>query len=331
MHTRQKFLKGVRLKELCGQVFERSFSSAEQMIKAAVLLEHEEYQLDNGTFKGYQRWIHTSNIQLSYHNRSRGINYQGKTPKDAYVLALIKSDGKVTHNGLRLHSDELIVLNENDKTDLTTSESSEIIGIVFDKDFFEAEFAKYFNQPFEYNREYKRIQLQQNTAINFKNKLNETLKNLMTQGEDLKRASLFHDNVEQTILQILFSNLDLSKNRKTVLQSDIDANRIREYINLHYKECISVKEFYSLNNLSVSNRTIRSGFKRLFGFSIKQYIQQYRLGKMHYALLKADTSSDTVENIAYDHGFSHMGRFHCKYKVMYGETPYTTLKMISPM
>lgn len=313
------------MKELCGLVVERSFSSSEQMIKAAILLEHEEYQLDNGPFKGFQEAIHTSHIQLSYHMRSRGIVYQGKTPKDAYVFALVISDGKLTHNGLHVHSNELIVLNEKDKTDLTASEGSEIIGLIFNKDFFEAEFEKYFNQPFEYDRVHKRIQLKKNTEIYFRSKAKEILANLIKQCEKLKRDPLFHDNAEQTILQILFSSLDLSRKRKKVLQSNIEANEIREYISLHYKEYLNVKEFYSLDNLTAADRTIRSGFKRLFGFSIKQYIQQYRLGKIHYALLKADPSLSTVENIAYDNGYTHMGRFSCQYKTMYRETPYTTL------
>lgn len=317
------------MKELCGQVFERDYSSAVQMIKAAVLLQHEEFQLDNGPFKGYQAAIHTSHIQLSYHIRSRGIIYHGKTPKNAYVFALVISDGKITHNGLKLHSDELIALNENDKTDLTISEASEIIGIVFNKYFFETEFEKYFNQPFEYDREHKRIQLQQNTEKNFKNKINEILKNLMIQGEKLKRDPLFHHNVEQMILQIFFSNLDLSRERKKVLQSEIDANKIREHIDLHYKECITMNACYSLAKIT-ADRTIRSGFKNLFGFSLKKYLQQYRLGKIHNELLKTDPNAATVENIAYDNGYSHMGRFTCQYKTMYGETPYTTLKDTVP-
>ena len=45
--------------------------------------------------------------------------------------------------------------------------------------------------------------------------------------------------------------------------------------------------------------------------------------RTHYALLKADCNSTTVENIAYNNGISHIGRFTSEYKKMYGERPYT--------
>ena len=75
-----------------------------------------------------------------------------------------------------------------------------------------------------------------------------------------------------------------------------------------------------------SDRTIRSSFNRLFGFSPKQYLKQYRLGKTHFALMGSSPTSTTVGQIAYDNGFSHMGRFNDQYKAMFGKTPCSTLK-----
>ena len=151
----------------------------------------------------------------------------------------------------------------------------------------------------------------------------------MVQNTKLQNDPAFHDKIEHTILQILFQNIDLSRQRKKILESDINANKVRKYIEKNYKSNIRIHELCFDHKISES--TIRVGFNALFGLSPKQYHQCYRLGKVHHAFLQNDCTSATVGNIAYDHGFLHMGRFSNKYKSMFGRTPSYTLKESSTL
>ena len=309
---------------LLGHVIDLNFTSHNAMTEACLLWHLEEYQLENGPFTGFIHAIHTSHIQLAYSFHSHGVFQKGKTPKNAYLLASPESEGPLTHNGLRLDTDELLVLTDEDEIDYTASTAVGVITWVVEKDFFEAAFQSYFNKAFEYDKIDKRIQLKENEGVGFRAKARETLTNLMTQSEKLKDDPAFHDKTEQEILQLLFRSFDFSRERKKVLQSDIDANHVREYIEDHYKEHIHMKKLISSKGFS--ERTIRLGFNELFGFSPKQYLISYRLGKVEHSLLKNEPSTQlTVENIAYDHGFSHMGRFSSKYKQMFGESPSFSL------
>ena len=312
---------------LLGHVIDLNFVTHEAMIEAAVLWQIEEYQFDNGTFSGSINAVHTSHIQIAYTSRSNGIFIKGKTPQNAYLFASIESEGKITHNGLSVYADELVVLNDEDQLDFIVSSAVNDVSIAIDKEFFDSAFQDYFNEPFNYDTINKRIQLIDNGGFSFRTSAKEILNDLITSNEKILNDPTFHEKSEYAILQILFQNIDPLKERKKVLESKINANEIRKYIEMNYKNEISINELCSVNKLSES--TLRLGFNNLFGLSPKKYHQSYRLGKVHHAFLQNDCSVATVGSIAYDHGFTHMGRFSSKYKSMFGITPSCTLKETS--
>ena len=309
---------------LLGHVIDLNFTTHEAMIEAALLWQIEEYQFDNGTFKGSIEAVHTSHIQIAYTSRSNGIFIKGKTPKNAYLFASIESEGKIAHNGLSVYVDELVVLNDEDQLDFIVSSAVNDVSIAIDKEFFDAAFQDYFNEPFNYDTINKRIQLIDNGGSSFRTSAKEILNDLTTKNEKILNDPTFHEKSEYAILQILFQNIDPLKERKKVLESKINANEIRKYIEMNYKKQISINELCNIYKLSES--TLRMGFNTLFGLSPKQYHQAYRLGKVHHAFLENDSTVESVGSIAYDHGFTHMGRFSSKYKSMFGITPSCTLK-----
>jgi len=309
---------------LLGHVIDLNFVTHEAMIEAALLWQIEEYQFDNGTFKGSINAVHTSHIQIAYTTRSNGIFIKGKTPQNAYLFASIESEGKITHNGLSVYEDELVVLNDEDQLDFIVSSAVNDVSIAIDKAFFDAAYEEYFNEPFHYDKVNKRIQLIDNGGSSFRTSAKKILNDLMTKNENILNEPTFHEKSEDAILQILFQNIDPLKERKKVLESKINANEIRKYIEMNYKKQISINELCNIYKLSES--TLRLGFNNLFGLSPKKYHQVYRLGKVHHAFLQNDRSVATVGSIAYDHGFTHMGRFSSKYKSMFGITPSCRLK-----
>ena len=307
-----------------GHIIDLNFTTHEAMIEAALLWQIEEYQLDSGTFEGSMKAIHTSHIQLADTSRTNGIFIKGKTPKNAYMFASVATQGKMTHNGLKIYEDELVVLAEDDDLDFIVSSAVDDVCITIDKDFFDKVYEHYFHEPFNYDKVTKRIQLKENSAAEFRTALKEILAELMVDSTNFLHNTAFLERSEQAILQVIFQHIDISRKRKKVLESEINANKIRNYLEKNYKNDIKVNAL--INNKNFSKRTIRFGFNNLFGLSPKQYLQCYRLGKIHHSLLKNDHSKDTVGRIAYEHGFSHMGRFGDNYKSMFGKTPSSTLK-----
>jgi len=314
--------------ELLGHVVDLEFVTHEAMIKAALHWELEEYQLDSGVFRGYINAVHTSHIQIANTFRSNGIFLKGKTPRNAYLFASVKSEGCMTHNGLSILEDELVVLDEKDTLDFVVSSAVNDVTIAIDKDFFDEAFKEFFNEPFQYDRLNKRIQLKANSGTTFRTSVKNMVSDLILQNVKLKNDLHFHKKAEYAILQILFGHMDLSRKRSRVLESEMNANKVRKYIEKNYKDSICINDLCHSEKLS--ERTLRLNFKNLFGLSPKQYLKSYRLGKVHHAFLQGDHHSDTVEDIAYHHGFTHMGRFSQCYSDMFGNSPSYTLRKSPP-
>ena len=76
----------------------------------------------------------------------------------------------------------------------------------------------------------------------------------------------------------------------------------------------------------VSVRSLQQGFRRELGVSPMGYLRQVRLRRAHQALQHSDPSIDTVAAIAYQWGFTNLGRFAAAHTARYGETPVVTLR-----
>ncbi|WP_373033168.1 helix-turn-helix domain-containing protein [Sulfurovum sp.] len=317
-----------RFEASLGHVINLDFDTHESMIDAALHWSLEEYQLDSGRFKGTINAVHTLNIQIASTFRSSGVFVKGNIPKNTYLFASAESKGKITHNGLSINENELIVLNENDQLDFTSSSAVNDVTIAIDKDFFDDAFKNYFNKHFQYDTINKRIQLKEDAGSTFRASVQDLVGDLMKQNTKLQSDSVFCTKTEQEILQIIFDNIDHSRQHKSKSESEINAEKIRKYIEKNYMSDIYINNL--CNNKKISERTLRLAFKKLFGMSPKQYHKSYRLGKIHHTFLQNSNTIETVENIAYAHGFTHMGHFAKSYKSMFGYTPSHTLKKLSP-
>ena len=76
----------------------------------------------------------------------------------------------------------------------------------------------------------------------------------------------------------------------------------------------------------VSVRSLQEGFRRHLGMSPMAYVREVRLRRAHQTLHQSDPSIATVATIAYQWGFTNLGRFATAHTARYGETPAVTLR-----
>lgn len=72
-------------------------------------------------------------------------------------------------------------------------------------------------------------------------------------------------------------------------------------------------------------RALQLGFRRHFGLSISQMLLDMRLTGLHARLAKASPDA-SITDIAFDLGFTHLGRMAGAYREKFGETPSATLR-----
>ncbi len=78
-----------------------------------------------------------------------------------------------------------------------------------------------------------------------------------------------------------------------------------------------------------SLRSLQMGFKRHVGCSPMQYLTRERLIHAHY-LLQSLPPDHRVGAVAFDAGFSHLGRFSIAYRAAFGRSPRETLRQGGP-
>jgi AraC-like DNA-binding protein len=76
----------------------------------------------------------------------------------------------------------------------------------------------------------------------------------------------------------------------------------------------------------VSVRSLQQGFKRHLDTTPMAYLRDVRLRRAHQSLIESDPSVVTVASVAYDWGFTNLGRFAAAHAARYREPPVKTLR-----
>jgi AraC family ethanolamine operon transcriptional activator len=87
---------------------------------------------------------------------------------------------------------------------------------------------------------------------------------------------------------------------------------------------ITIKHIYEV--AQISERTMQYAVKEYYGVAPKAYLKVRRLNRVRQHHWKADPTTERVNEIAYQHGFWHMGQFAADYKKLFRELPSDTLK-----
>jgi len=95
------------------------------------------------------------------------------------------------------------------------------------------------------------------------------------------------------------------------------------YIRENYRNAITPDDIAAAAR--VTPRTLCYGFNRYYDTSPMSYLRSIRLEEAHKYLKRAGYG-DTITHIAMSCGITHLGRFSCEYKRLFGETPSQTLK-----
>jgi|TARA_B100000497_G_C7687421_1_gene416939 AraC-like DNA-binding protein len=100
-----------------------------------------------------------------------------------------------------------------------------------------------------------------------------------------------------------------------------DVKRAVEFIHAHYAEQLTMSELAQAAGVSI--RTLQKGFQREYSQSPMTYLKNIRLDMSHY-LLAQRRDDNTVTDVAYSSGFSHLGRFSADYKARFNCSPRNT-------
>lgn len=97
-----------------------------------------------------------------------------------------------------------------------------------------------------------------------------------------------------------------------------EMRRALEYLHAHFSDPIRVEDI--AREAGVNVRSLQLGFKAAFGLSPMRYLRDVRLDEARYRLVQRH-GRDSVTEVAYSVGFSHLGRFSQDYRARFGVSP----------
>lgn len=134
--------------------------------------------------------------------------------------------------------------------------------------------------------------------------------------------------VERMIVDLFTTACELAEGVE--FQSGSLRNRARlamlaeEYMLSALGEPVGVAELCT--TLRVSRRELEYAFRTILDQSPRDYLETLRLHAVRRQLLQQGDKQRKVIDVAYAHGFQHLGRFAARYRERFGEHPSETLR-----
>lgn len=133
-------------------------------------------------------------------------------------------------------------------------------------------------------------------------------------------------SAEQLFLELMLETIP--HNYSPVLQTGSPAPRPQhvrkamEYLDAHAATDVTIDDIAAAADVPV--RTLQRAFRQAFDVSPMTYLKHLRLDRVRARLKACD--GDGVTAIAFECGFTHLGRFARDYRLRFGETPSETLR-----
>jgi AraC-like DNA-binding protein len=99
--------------------------------------------------------------------------------------------------------------------------------------------------------------------------------------------------------------------------------RAREFLHAHADEPLDLAQLAAAAGTGI--RALQLGFRRHFGMSISEMLRDVRLAHLNVRLAAA-SPDESITDIAFELGFTHLSRMASAYRAKFGETPSATLR-----
>ncbi len=169
------------------------------------------------------------------------------------------------------------------------------------------------------------IQLSKNIAVKIQKEYVDTIKKLLSEGAKLQSSGIKYKNeylvsIIQTIIYLLsvqdYRSISATSTSHKLKNISPEVLKILSFINSHYNQQVTLKDL--CNEFFLSKVSLCKKFKSVMNCSIMEYVNQMRLSKAKSLLRE---TNKTVEEIAFDCGFSSANYFGLIFKKEVGMSP----------
>ena len=295
------------------------FNYSDMQASAKNWLFFTRYRFGTGEFYGCHDGVQLNNLQFGHADRHEGMMYEGISPKECITIIILqKNSGCVYVNRLKIESENVIIIDDSKPYDFVSSHRAMLAIVSISKSLLSREIPWILSA----------------TDKQFKDKnhiLSDTIESEWSRILD--EPKLFSDAnkigvMENKIVKAIKTSFAGQTGKKCHLtEGEKTAIEVKSFLLNALEETMTIQNI--TEQFQVSDKTLETSFKSLFGITPKHFIELLKLNHAHKDLQLSDKETTNVSDIATKWGFLHFGRFAKDYKSLFGVLPSETLTLTS--
>ena len=264
-----------------------------------------KYRFGTQAFVSQFQIYQTHDFQIATAIYNDGLMHSGYAPEETITLALVlDKEGTLSLNRKPMKKNEILILDDKYKYETVFSHRT-VLGVLSLKKERVDQCCPYLHQ------------LTDKVFLDTQHKLRDLFDFL--NNDNIHNREDIHSMIIDGVSSLALHNARevpkmLSKKEKLIFQ-------IRDHILEHIEEPISIDKL--AYGFGMSERTMQTGFKKLFGFTPKKFIKLLKLNYAYEDLVKYQ-GNKKVSEVSMKYGFKNFGLFSQEYKKLYGFLPSLT-------
>ena len=275
-----------------------------------------KYRFGTGPFYGCHDAVQLNHLQFGHANRHEGMMFEGVSPKDCLTIGILqKSTGCVYVNRLKVESGDVVILDDSKPYDFVSSHRTQIAIVSISKSLVATEIPWILCAADKKFKDNDHI-LSNTIESEWRRVIEEP--NLFDNTHEIKvMEKKIVKAIKYAFAGQTGESCHLTEGEKTALE-------VRSFLLNNLDEMMTIQSI--TEQFKISDKTLETSFKSLFGITPKRFKYLLRLNRAHEDLQIADAQTTNVSDIATKWGFSHFGRFAKDYKALFGVLPSETLR-----
>ena len=275
-----------------------------------------KYRFGTGAFYGRHDGVQLNNLQFGHADRHEGMMYEGISPKECISIVILQhNSGSVYVNRLKMDSEHIILIDDSKPYDFVSSHRAVLAIVSISKSLLAKEIPWILSAADKKFKDKNHI-------------LSDTIESEWSRI--IEEPNLFDDAneigvMEKKIVKAVKDSLSGQTGEQCHLtEGEKTAIEVKSFLLNSPEETMTIQSI--TEQFQVSDKTLQTSFKSLFGITPKHFINILKFNWAHEDLKLSNTDTVNVSDIAIKWGFSHFGRFSKEYKGIFRVLPSETLK-----
>lgn len=309
--------------------FQLKSHSFEEMKESLSRWDHEYHQMGPGPFTGSIFHVQADDFSIFRNRWERKIHYQGTTPRGTLAIAItLHQNGEARWLGEKVTEDNIFIQRPDREADYMSGSLWDSIVITIPTALLARHFSE-LNQP-----DPDEILPHLHGVLPSNAEQVSTIRNAVrayldaiqfaTGEKELTPIAEMTDFIVELIARQLIDSRKPSSFHRTHYHHTHLIRQAETYCIDHVEQPLRIGQL--CRDLHVSERTLLHVFRRHFDLSPLEYLKAWKLNMVYKILRRSEPGKVLIKQVAYDHGFFHLGQFSRAYQRLFGALPSHTFR-----